>query len=133
MSAVTLVGKLKLRWHLMLRAILMLWVKPRIQADADGNTGISGDQPVCYVMDAYALSTVLILDACCEEKQLARPLLSVPIPISVMCGLKIVPLPPCCCIWQQRILDLEVAGYRYACVSMTCKKVLRPMSLIHLA
>jgi len=73
----TFTDKLKLRWYLLLRWILCLWVKPRIQPDADGNTGISGEQPVCYVMDSYALSSVLILDKCCEQQKLARPLLPV--------------------------------------------------------
>ena len=73
----TFTDKLKLRWYLLLRWILCLWVKPRIQPDADGNTGISGKQPVCYVMDSYALSSVLILDKCCEQQKLARPLLPV--------------------------------------------------------
>ncbi|RKX63580.1 MAG: glycerol-3-phosphate 1-O-acyltransferase, partial [Tenericutes bacterium] len=73
----TFVDKLKLRWYLLLRWILCWWVKPRIQPDPDGKTGISGDQPVCYVMDSYALSSVLILDKCCEQQKLARPLLPV--------------------------------------------------------
>jgi len=73
----TVIQKLKLRWYLLLRWILCLWVKPRLHPDADGNTGISGDQPVCYVMDSYALSSVLILDKCCEQQKLARPLLAV--------------------------------------------------------
>lgn len=73
----TFPDKVKLRWNLLLRWILCLWVKPRIQPDADGNTGISGDQPVCYVMDSYALSSVLILDKCCEQQKLGRPLLPV--------------------------------------------------------
>ena len=73
----TLIDRLKLRWLLLLRWILGLWVKPRIHPDANGNTGISGSQPVCYVMDSYALSSVLILDRCCEQLELARPLLPV--------------------------------------------------------
>ena len=73
----TLVSRLKLRWYLVLRWVLGLWVKPRIHTDADGNAGYSGDQPVCYVMDSYALSSVLILDQCCEEQNLARPLLAI--------------------------------------------------------
>ena len=73
----TFPDKVKLRWSLLLRWILCLWVKPRIQPDPDGKTGISGDQPVCYVMDFYALSSVLILDKCCERQKLARPLLPV--------------------------------------------------------
>ena len=76
-SNMTITARIKLRWYLLLRWILMLWVKPRIQADADGNTGISGDQPVCYVMNSYALSSVLILDKCCETLTLSRPLLPV--------------------------------------------------------
>lgn len=69
---------LKLRWHLILRDILGLWVKPRIKADADGNIGSDGERPVCYVMDSYALSSVLILDKYCEKQKLARPLLPIP-------------------------------------------------------
>ncbi len=66
---------LRLRWYLLLGWILDLWVKPRIQPDADGNIGIKTRQAVCYVMDSYALSSVLILDKCCEQQGLARPLL----------------------------------------------------------
>ncbi len=73
----TLTDKLKLRWYLLLRWILGLWVKPRILPDADGKTGTNGAQPVCYIMDSYALSSVLILDRCCEQQKLARPLLPV--------------------------------------------------------
>jgi len=78
-SAATLnfFGKIKLHWLLLLRWFLMLWVKPRIQPDADGNTGISDQRPVCYVLDSYALSNVLILDSCCEKKSLSRPLLPI--------------------------------------------------------
>ena len=70
-----LTDKLILRWYLILRNILSLWVKPRIKADADGNIGSDGDRPVCYVMDSYALSSILILDKYCEQQRLARPLL----------------------------------------------------------
>ena len=61
----TLVARLRLRWYLILRGILGIWVKHRVQADADGNIGSSDGKPVCYVMDSYALSSVLILDKCC--------------------------------------------------------------------
>ena len=72
-----LMDELKLRWFLFLRNILGLWVKPRIKTDPDGNTGSNGDRPVCYIMDSYALSSVLILDKYCEQQKLARPLLPV--------------------------------------------------------
>jgi glycerol-3-phosphate O-acyltransferase len=74
----TWLSRIKLRWYLILRGILGLWVKPKIQADADGNIGIGLDRPVCYIMDSYALSSVLILDKCCEQTNLARPLLPIP-------------------------------------------------------
>ncbi len=73
-----LLSKLKFRWYLLLRSVLGLWVRPRIQADVDGNTGVTADKPVCYIMDSYALSSILILDKCCEQQGLARPLLPVP-------------------------------------------------------
>ena len=72
------IAKLKLRWYLVLRGLLNLWVKPRIKADPDGNFGSNGDRPVCYVMDSYALSSILILDNFCEKQNLARVLLPVP-------------------------------------------------------
>ena len=71
------IAKLKLRWYLVLRNILSLWVKPRVKTDPDGNTGSKGDRPVCYVMDSYALSSILILDKFCEKQKLARVLLPV--------------------------------------------------------
>jgi len=74
----TLITRLKLHWYLLLRSILCLWIKPRVQADADGNIGIDDGRPVCYVMDSYALSSVLILDKYCEQRGLARPLLPIP-------------------------------------------------------
>ena len=55
------ITKLKMRWYLVLRNIMGLWVKPRIKADADGNIGTDGEQPACYVMDSYALTSILIL------------------------------------------------------------------------
>jgi len=69
--------ELKLRWYLVLRSILGLWVKPRIKTDPDGKIGGQLDSPVCYVMDSYALSSVLILDKYCDQQGLARPLLPV--------------------------------------------------------
>ena len=66
---ITLIAKLTLSWQMTLRWVLGLWVRPRVQADADGNIGVGDDKPVCYVLDSYALSSVLILDKCCENKK----------------------------------------------------------------
>lgn len=71
-------AKLKLHWYLLLRSIQSLWVKPRVKADPDGNIGSNNDRPVCYVMDTYALSSVLMLDKYCEQQKLARPLMAAP-------------------------------------------------------
>jgi glycerol-3-phosphate O-acyltransferase len=65
---------LKLRWQLLLRGILHLWVKSRVLPDAAGETGVANGKRVCYVMEDYALSSVLILDKCCEQLALPRPL-----------------------------------------------------------
>jgi glycerol-3-phosphate O-acyltransferase len=68
----------RLRWHLALRAILHVWVKTRALPDATGEMGAKEGQAVCYVMDNYALSSVLILDQVCEQYGLARPLYAIP-------------------------------------------------------
>jgi glycerol-3-phosphate O-acyltransferase len=69
-----LMMRIRMRWKLLLRGILHLWVKSRVLPDALGEIGVEHGQPVCYVMDDYALSSVLILDKCCEQQTLARPL-----------------------------------------------------------
>lgn len=63
-----------LRCQLFLRGVLHLWVKSKALPDVSGEMGVIGSQAVCYVMDDYALSSVLILDRVCEQQGLARPL-----------------------------------------------------------
>ena len=70
----SLLTHLKLRWYLMLSGILHFWVKARVLPDAEGETGVKAGRSVCYVMDEYALSSVLILDRTCHELGLSRPL-----------------------------------------------------------
>jgi glycerol-3-phosphate O-acyltransferase len=65
---------LRIRWYRLLRGILHLWVRAKVLPDASGNTGAEAGQTVCYVMNDYALSSVLILDQCCEELALPSPL-----------------------------------------------------------
>ncbi|MDX1459757.1 MAG: glycerol-3-phosphate 1-O-acyltransferase PlsB [Xanthomonadales bacterium] len=67
-------SRIRIRWQLMLRGILHWWVKARALPDPDGRFGVERGKAVCYVMDDYALSSVLILDRMCEEQGLARPL-----------------------------------------------------------
>jgi glycerol-3-phosphate O-acyltransferase len=67
-------AKLKLRWFLFLRAILNLWVKARTLPQPFDDLQIDLDKPICYIIDSYALSSLLILDGACEEHKLPRPL-----------------------------------------------------------
>jgi len=71
---ISIFAKLKLRWFLLLRSILHLWVKARTLPDPLDDLQIDLDQPICYIIDSYALSSLLILDRACEEHQLPRPL-----------------------------------------------------------
>jgi len=66
--------KLKLRWFLFLRAILHLWVKANTLPQPFDDLQLDRDEPICYIIDSYALSSLLILDRCCEELKLPRPL-----------------------------------------------------------
>ena len=65
----TLTTRLKFRWYLILRGLLSLWVKPRIQKDSDGNIG-GGDKPVCYVLQNRSLSARLVLEQICLKSAL---------------------------------------------------------------
>jgi glycerol-3-phosphate O-acyltransferase len=69
-----LFANLKLRWFLLLRATLGLWVKARTLPQPFADLKIDRDQPICYIIDSYALSSLLILDRACEELELPRPL-----------------------------------------------------------
>ena len=67
-------ARLKLRWFLLLRAILHWWVKARTLPKPLDDLQIDLEKPVCYIIDSYALSSLLILDRSCEENGLPRPL-----------------------------------------------------------
>jgi glycerol-3-phosphate O-acyltransferase len=67
-------ARLKLRWFLFLRAILNLWVKAKTLPQPFDDLQIDLDKPICYIIDSYALSSLLILDRACEELNLPRPL-----------------------------------------------------------
>lgn len=69
---------LRYRWRMLLRGILHWWIRVQVVPEpvADGALGDARDdqRPVCYVMDTYALSSLLILDRVCEQRGLPRPL-----------------------------------------------------------
>jgi glycerol-3-phosphate O-acyltransferase len=72
-------ASLKLRWYLLLEAILHGWVHTRVLPDPLTDLEIDPARPVCYILDSYALSSILILDRCCRDHGLPRPLLPLPL------------------------------------------------------
>ena len=67
-------ARLKLRWFLFLRAVLHLWVKAKTLPQPFEDLELDREKPICYIIDSYALSSLLILDRACEELGLPRPL-----------------------------------------------------------
>jgi len=67
-------ASLWLRWYLLLRTVLHWWVKATILPAPFEDLDIDLDKPVCYVIDSYALTSLLILDKSCEKLGLPRPL-----------------------------------------------------------
>ena len=65
---------LKLRWYRLLEDILHSWVRTRVLPDPLTDLALDRSQPICYVLDSYALSSVLILDRACRDHGLPRPL-----------------------------------------------------------
>jgi len=73
------IGILRLRWLLLLRAILHWWVKAKSLPSPFEDLDIDLQKPICYVIDSYSLSSLLILDKSCEELKLPRPLWPLPV------------------------------------------------------
>ena len=70
-----LAERLRLWWLMLLRGTLHLWVRARVLPEQLDDLGIDRGKPVCYVIDSYALSDLLILDKVCESLDLPRPVL----------------------------------------------------------
>jgi glycerol-3-phosphate O-acyltransferase len=66
--------RLKLLWFRLLRSVLHLWVKARLLPEPFEDLELDLDKPICYVIDSYQLTTLLILDRACEDNGLPRPL-----------------------------------------------------------
>ena len=69
-----LLTRLKLLWFSWLRSILHLWVKARVLPEPFEDLELDRDKPICWVIDSYELTTLLILDKTCEQRGLPRPL-----------------------------------------------------------
>ena len=67
-------ASLRIRWYLLLRTVLHWWVKAKSLPSPFEDLDIDLDKPVCYVIDSYALTSLLILDKSCEQLGLPRPL-----------------------------------------------------------
>jgi glycerol-3-phosphate O-acyltransferase len=72
-------AKLKLLWFHLLRSILHLWVRAKILPQPFDDLELDRSKPLCYVIDSYALSDLLILDQACEQLGLPRPLWPLPL------------------------------------------------------
>ncbi len=68
---------IRLRWYMVLRATLHIWVKGKVFPDPISDVGINTEVKVCYIMDSYALSSLLALDKVCDTHGLQRPLLAI--------------------------------------------------------
>ncbi len=63
-------------WLHLLRKILHLWVRARSEPQPLSELDINPEQPVCYVLESYALSSLLILEQTCRDHDLPFPLTS---------------------------------------------------------
>jgi len=66
--------RVRLAWFRLLRTTLHLWVKARILPEPFEDLELDRDKPICFVIDSYALTNLLILDKACEDRQLPAPL-----------------------------------------------------------
>ncbi len=66
-------GAIRLRWFLLWRGVLHWWVKSKVLPNPFDEITLDPDKPVCYALDSYALSSLLILDKACEQLGLPRP------------------------------------------------------------
>jgi glycerol-3-phosphate O-acyltransferase len=72
--AVGFFTRLKLLWFQRLRTVLHVWVRAKTLPQPFDDLELNRSKPFCYVIDSYALTTLLILDKVCEEQALPRPL-----------------------------------------------------------
>jgi glycerol-3-phosphate O-acyltransferase len=69
-----LFARLRLQWFLLLRFVIHWWVKARVLPQPFEDLELDAGTPICYVIDNYALSSLLILDRACERQGIPRPL-----------------------------------------------------------
>jgi len=60
-------------WHRLLRKTLHLWVRAKLVPEPIEELGIDPKRPIFYVLDTYALSSLLILEQICRQLGWADP------------------------------------------------------------
>jgi len=68
------IARLKRGWLGLLRRVLHVWVRARCLPSPLSELKLDPEQPVCYLLETYALSSLLILEQTCREHKLPRPL-----------------------------------------------------------
>lgn len=58
----------------LLRKLLMLWVRPKVVPQESESLGLDPKRPICYVLESYGLSSLLILEQVCLNQGLPSPL-----------------------------------------------------------
>ena len=70
--------RLKLAWFQLMRSILHLWVRSTTLPSPFEELELDREKPICYVIDWYENTNLLILDKACEDQGLPRPLWPLP-------------------------------------------------------
>ena len=120
----------KLAWFRFMRWVLHLWVKAKILPEPFDDLVIDRDKPICFVIDSYSLTTLLILDKACEDRGLPRvqrhrrAVARRPEgqPVEVLAGRAIVGVPA-------TLLEYAVRSV-ITCSLFTCLQVSPPSSVI---
>jgi glycerol-3-phosphate O-acyltransferase len=71
--SIGLTARLYSAWLNLLRAILHWWVRTTVLPEDLGELDIDGERPVFYVLDTYALTSLLIVDQVCLKLGWPRP------------------------------------------------------------
>ena len=68
-----LLQRLRLAWFQLLQSIQHLWIRATVLPAPFEDLELDRDKPICYVIDWYETTSLLILDRVCEEQGLPRP------------------------------------------------------------
>ena len=68
-----LLQRLRLAWFGLLQSIQHLWIRTTVLPSPFEDLELDRDKPICYVIDWYETTSLLILDRVCKEQGLPRP------------------------------------------------------------